>query len=75
MKAGDLVIVTSFAPRDGLVEKLGIYVDDGVTNGAHSDCWVLTNAGLEEVNFYLVFPVERPDDRSTKNAKRNIRIK
>jgi len=75
MKAGDLVIVTSFAPRDGLVEKLGIYVDDGVTNGAHSDCWVLTNAGLEEVNFYLVFPVERPDDQSIKNAKRNIRIK
>ena len=75
MKAGDLVIVTSFAPRDGLVEKLGIYVDDGVTNGAHSDCWVLTNAGLEEVNFYLVFPVERPDDRSIKNAKRNIHIK
>ena len=75
MKAGDLVIVTSFAPRDGLVEKLGIYDDDGVTNGAHSDCWVLTNAGLEEVNFYLVFPVERPDDRSIKNAKRNIHIK
>lgn len=75
MKAGDLVIVTSFAPRNGLVEKLGIYVDDGVTNGAHSDCWVLTNAGLEEVNFYLVFPVERPDDRSIKNAKRNIYIK
>lgn len=75
MKAGDLVIVTSFAPRDGLVEKLGIYVDDGVTNGAHSDCWVLTNAGLEEVNFYLVFPVERPDDRSIKNVKRNTHIK
>ena len=75
MKAGDLVIVTSFAPCDGLVERLGIYIDDGVTNGAHSDCWVITSVGLEAVNSYLVFPVERPDDRSTKNAKRNIHIK
>ena len=75
MKVGDLVIATSFHPHDGLVERLGIYIDDGVTNGAHSDCWVLTNAGLEEVNSYLVFPVERPDDRSIKNAKRNIHIK
>ena len=75
MKAGDLVIATSFHPHDGLVERLGIYIDDGVTNGAHSDCWVLTNAGLEEVNSYLVFPVERPDDRSIKNAKRNTHIK
>jgi hypothetical protein len=75
MKAGDLVIVTSFAPHDGLVERLAIYIDDGVTNGAHSDCWVLTSMGLEEVNSYFVFPVERPNDQSTKNAKRNIHIK
>ena len=75
MKAGDLVIITSFASPDGLVERLAIYIDDGVTNGVHSDCWVLTNAGLEEVNSYLVFPVERPDDRSIKNAKRNTHIK
>ena len=75
MKAGDLVVITSFHPRDGRVEKLGIYIDDGVTNGAHSDCWVLTDTGLEEVNFYLVFPVDRPDDPSIKNAKRNIHLK
>ena len=75
MKAGDLVIITSFASPDGILERLGIYIDDGVTNGAHSDCWVLTSAGLEEVNSYLVFPVERPDDQSTKNVKRNIHIK
>lgn len=56
MKAGDLVIITSFAMDDGLVERLGIYIDDGVTNGAHSECLVLTNIGLEEVNLCLVFP-------------------
>ncbi len=72
MKAGDLVIITSFASHDGILERLGIYIDDGVTNGAHSDCCVLTSMGLEEVNSYLVFPVECHDDRSTKNAKRNI---
>lgn len=69
MKAGELVIITSFASPDGILERLGIYIDDGVTNGAHSDCWVITSAGLEAVNSYLVFPVERPDDKSRKKAK------
>ena len=41
MKVGDLIIVTSFTPEI-VPEKLGIYIDDGVTNGAHENCLVLT---------------------------------
>ena len=59
--AGDLVIVTSLTPEI-MPEKLGIFLDEGYTNGHHLSCWVLTSQGIEEVNFYLVFPVERRED-------------
>ena len=68
MKVGDLIIVTSFTPEI-VPEKLGIYIDDGVTNGAHENCLVLTKDGVEEVNSYLVFPVEHQDDQPRKKTK------
>ena len=68
MKVGDLIIVSSFTP-DLFTEKLGFYIDDGVTNGAHENCLVLTKDGVEEVNSYLVFPVEHQDDQPRKKTK------
>jgi len=68
MKVGDLIIVTSFTPEI-VPEKLGIYIDDGVTNGAHENCLVLTQDGVEEVNSCLIFPVEHQDDQPRKKAK------
>lgn len=68
MKVGDLIIVSSFSP-DIIPEKLGIYIDDGITNGAHQSCLVLTGEGVEEVNSYLIFPVEHPDDQPRKKTK------
>jgi len=58
---GDLVVVASFAPEI-IPEKLGIFLDEGYTNGPHESCWVLTQDGIEEVNFYLVFPVDHKED-------------
>jgi hypothetical protein len=60
---GDLVIVSSFTPEI-IPERLAIFIDidEGHTKGPFEICRVLTSNGIEEVNFYLIYPLDRRED-------------
>ena len=65
---GDLVIVSTLFPEiEG--EKIGIFIEEHYSNGAHTSYLVLTLNGMEEVNSFMVFPVEKERDQLRQTRK------
>jgi len=58
-RAGQLVFINRFVDPDH--KKIGIFIDELITNGSHTTLLILTDSNLEEIDSRLISPVDKND--------------